>query len=116
MHDRSDSERGLKGDSKRLVRMFYQLPMLKPHFAWGPVNSVVFLLGVGLTAVALNLAGELPSEIGIAVGIAAIVLLIAVQLRQRWDALLGSSLSRSRCTLNTTTWARSFSASRCPSP
>ena len=78
--------------SNRLVKVLSQLPVFQTHFAWGPVNSVVLLLGVGLLTAAANASGALPENGGIAIGMATIFLLVTLQLRQRWDQELGGLL------------------------
>ena len=79
-------------DSTRLIGLLDRLPEFESHFAWGPINSVVFLLGLGVTTALLHSASALPGDDAVAIGIAAIFLLAVVQLCRRWDAVLGSLL------------------------
>ena len=79
-------------NTNRIAQLLSHLSLPKSHFAWGPVNSVVLLLGVGLTASLLSATGGLPDGVPIAIGMAAILLLVSMQLQRRWDNILGALL------------------------
>ena len=46
-------------DPGGLFRGLARLPMFQFHFVWGPVNSLLLLLGLGLTLGVLEVLGQL---------------------------------------------------------
>jgi regulator of protease activity HflC (stomatin/prohibitin superfamily) len=79
-------------DWREVFQRFLELPLLQSHFAWGPLNTLVLFAGVGLTAGLLHWRGDLPREIAVATGVAAIFLIVALQLGRRWDQVAGGIL------------------------
>ena len=72
-------------EGREALRRLSQLPMLKPHFAWSPLNSFVLLAGVAISLGWVRVRGPLPAEVVVATGLAAILLAGLLQLGRRWD-------------------------------
>jgi regulator of protease activity HflC (stomatin/prohibitin superfamily) len=79
-------------ERREALRKLAELPIFKPHFGWGPLNSFVLLAGIGATAALLLGLGKLPDDVGVALGVAAIFILIALYVGRRWDSVLGGVL------------------------
>lgn len=75
-------------EGREALRRLTQLPMFKPHFAWNPLNSFVLLAGTALTLLVAGLRGALPSDVIVASGVAAIVLLGLLHSGRRWDQVV----------------------------
>jgi len=79
-------------DWKDAYQRFLELPLVQSHFAWGPLNTFVLLAGAALTAGLLSARGDLPRDIAMATGVAAIFLTAMLQLGRRWDQAAGGIL------------------------
>jgi regulator of protease activity HflC (stomatin/prohibitin superfamily) len=79
-------------DLKEAFRRLMRLPAVQSHFAWGPINAFLLLAGVASTAGLLHWRGDLPREVAIATGVAAIFLIVTLQLGRRWDQVVGGIL------------------------
>ncbi len=79
-------------DPGRLFRGLSRLPMFQFHFVWGPVNSLLLLLGLGLTLLILDVLGRASEGSAAAAGFSALFLLMLAHFGPRWDRLLGGLL------------------------
>jgi len=79
-------------EGRQALHRLALLPMFQPHFAWGPLNSFVLLAGTALTAGVLRWRGELPPELAVATGVAAVFAIVGIHLGRRWDQVLGVGL------------------------
>jgi regulator of protease activity HflC (stomatin/prohibitin superfamily) len=79
-------------DWRDALQKLVDLPIFKAHFAWGPLNALILLAGIGATAGFVSWRGNLPVEIAIATGIAAVFLIASLSLGRRWDNVVGGAL------------------------
>lgn len=68
------------------------LPIFRSHFAWGPLNAFVLLVGIGATAALVHRQGDLSSDLAVATGLAAIFLILALFMGRRWEQALSGTV------------------------
>ena len=75
-------------DWKEPFQKLAALPIFKSHFAWGPLNALVLLAGIGLTAALVYRQGNLSDDLVIATGVAAIFMILSLFMGRRWEQIL----------------------------
>ena len=75
-------------DWKEPFQKLAALPIFRSHFAWGPLNAFVLLIGIGLTTALVDRQGNLSNDLAVATGVAAIFMILSLFMGRRWEQIL----------------------------